>query len=184
MRKMFYMFFILILLSACSQKEDVNVVNEENEAEVLALQNVKIPDVIFISEKQNSLIDEEEMKLSIKTYLDSFKDLSNAMEPFLNYMGEELTKDERETLEKIKKLQKENDKNFSNYIINNTVPVDYEEESKRISQYITATNELLSELNIKSIIENTKIVNGKEQAKIEDFLNQKKIHTKAFGRQK
>ena len=184
MRKLFFSFFILFTLSACSQRENVEVIEDEEADEVVSIQDVKIPDVIFTSEKQNSVIDEEEMKVSIKTYLDSFEELSNASEPFQDYIDEEeLTMEEREKLDKINKLAKENDENFSNYILNNTLPEGYQEESERISQYITSVNELLAKVNIISIIDKGKVVNGKEQKKIEDFLDRKKIDTKAFGRQ-
>lgn len=185
MRKLFFSFFILFTLSACSQRENVEVIEDEEEDEVVSIQDVKIPDVIFTSEKQNSVIDEEEMKVSIKTYLDSFEELSNASEPFEDYINEEeeLTIEEQEKLDKINKLAKENDENFSNYISNNTLPEGYQEESERISQYITSVNELLAKVNMVSIVEKGKVVNGKEQKKIEDFLDRKKIDTKAFGRQ-
>ena len=184
MRKLFFSFFILFTLSACSQRENIDVIEDEEANEVLSIQDVKIPNVIFTSEKQNSVIDEEEMKLSIKTYLDSFEELSNASEPFQDYIDEEeLTIEEQEKLDKINKLAKENDENFSNYILNNTLPEGYQEESERISQYITSVNELLAKVNIISIIDKGKVVNGKEQKKIEDFLDRKKIDTKAFGRQ-
>ena len=184
MRKLFFSFFILFTLSACSQRENVEVIEDEEADEVVSIQDVKIPDVIFTSEKQNSVIDEEEMKVSIKTYLDSFEELSNASEPFEDYINEEeLTIEEQEKLDKINKLAKENDENFSNYISNNTLPEGYQEESERISQYITSVNELLAKVNIVSIVEKGKVVNGKEQKKIEDFLDRKKIDTKAFGRQ-
>ena len=185
MRKLFFSFFVLLILSACSQRENIDVIEDEEEGEVLSIQDVKIPDVIFTSEKQNSVIDEEEMKLSIKTYLDSFEELSIASEPFQDYIDEELTLtvEEQEKFKKIRKLAKENDENFSNYILNNTLPEGYQEESERISQYITFFNELLAELSITSIIDKGKVVNGKEQEKIEDFLDRKKINTKAFGRQ-
>ncbi|MGM9966083.1 MAG: NDxxF motif lipoprotein, partial [Rummeliibacillus sp.] len=152
----------------------------------------------FTSHKQNSVIDEEEMRLSIKTYLDSHDELLNASEPFQDAIDEEkeLTKEEREKLDKINKLIKENDENFSGYILNNTLPEGYLEESKKISRYIVTVNETLDELNkmlddngdfpeinVGAIIKNSKIANGKEQKKIEDFLDEKKIDTKAFGRE-
>ena len=82
---------------------------------------------------------------------------------------------------KLTRLTKENDKNFSNYILNNTLPEGYQEESERISHYITALNETLSEVdemldevnkerlpkenNIRSIIDKRDVVNGREQKK-------------------
>lgn len=199
MRKLFFSFLILFILSACSQGENIDA----TEDEIPSTQTVEIPGKIFTSEKQNSVIDEEEMKLSIKTYLDSHDELDNASYPFQEIIDEEkeLNKNELEKLAKIIKLTKENDENFSNYILNNTLPEGYQEESERISQYITAYNEFLSELdeilsnftddinkevfpkiNIESIMNKIDVVNGREQKKIEEFLDNKNIKTKAFGR--
>lgn len=184
-KKWLFSFSVLLILSACSQQENVDVIKDEEVDEVVSIQDVKIPDVIFTSEKQNSVIDEEEMKVSIKTYLDSFEELSNASEPFLDYIDEEetLTTEDQQKLDEINKLAKENDENFSNYISTNTLPEGYQEEVERISQYVTSANELLANLNMISIVEKGKVVNGKEQQKIEDFLDEKNIDTKAFGRQ-
>lgn len=202
MRKLLFSFLILLVLSACSQGEDIDTTEEEEE--VIAIEDVVIPDVIFTSEKQESVIDEEEMKLSIKTYLDSSEELLNASESFEEaiYDEKELTIEDLEKLEKINELTKENDENFSNYILNNTLPEGYEEESRRISRYITAVNEMLHEMsemfddvmddanegvlpkaNLKSLISNVGAATGKEQKKIEDFLDKKNIETKAFGRE-
>ena len=196
-RKIFYSFLFLGILSACSH-EGVTEIDITEDDEVLSTQDVKIPSAIFTSHKQNSVIDEEEMRLSIKTYLDSHDELLNASEPFQDAIDEEkeLTKEEREKLDKINKFIKENDENFSGYILNNTLPEGYLEESKRISRYIVTVNETLDELNkmlddngdfpeinVGAIIKNSKIANGKEQKKIEDFLDEKKIDTKAFGRE-
>ena len=127
--------------------------------------------------------------------------ISNASEPFqeIIYEDKEFNKNELEKFDKINKLTKENDKNFSNYILNNTLPEGYQEESERISHYITALNETLSEVdemldevnkegfpkenNIRSIIDKRDVVNGREQKKIEEFLDKKNIDTKAFGRE-
>lgn len=197
MRKIFYSAFILFILSACSQGEKENV--DTTKDEIPPMQNVEIPSNIFTSEKQNRIIDEEEIKSSIKTYLDSYEELSNASEPFQEIIDEEkkLQGNELEELDKISKLLKENDKNFSNYILNNTLPESYQEESKRISQYITALNETLyklgerldhfiddvsnGDLPKKPIIDQVDVVNGREQKKIENFLNKNNIDTKAFG---
>ncbi|ATP40982.1 hypothetical protein CSE16_13475 [Solibacillus sp. R5-41] len=203
MRKLFFSFLFLFILSACSQGENIDAIEDKEEDEVLSLQDVKIPDVIFTSEKRNSVIAEEEIKFSIKTYLDSSEVLSNASEPFQDYIyeEEELTTEELVKLDKIIKLTKENDENFSNYILNNTFPEGYQEESERISQYITTYNEIISELddnisnftddiangvfpkvNIGSMVDKSEVVNGREQKKIEEFLDKKNIKTKAFGR--
>ncbi|MBK3495223.1 NDxxF motif lipoprotein [Viridibacillus sp. YIM B01967] len=200
MRRIFYSFLILLILSACSQEKNIDATEDTTEEELPLTQDVKIPSIIFTSEKQNSTIGEDEIKLSIKTYLDSFEELSNASEPFQEIIDEEeeFNKNELEKFDKIIKLTKENDKNFSNYILNNTLPEGYQEESERISQYITALNETLNEmdemlddinkgvvpkLNIISIIGKGKVVNGREQKKIEEFLDKKNIDTKVFGRE-
>jgi len=192
MRKIFYSIFIIFVLSACSQEENIDATEDETPLTT----NIEIPSAIFTSEKNNSTIDEEEMKLSIKTYLDSSEELDNAIYPFEEIIDEdeELNESELEKFNRINKLVKENDENFSNYILNNTLPEGYQEESERISRYITASNEYIQELNemlegnfseidIESFIDKSGVVNGKEQKKIEEFLDKKKIHTKAFGRE-
>ncbi|GIN19196.1 hypothetical protein J1TS3_03300 [Siminovitchia fordii] len=195
MRKIFYGFFIVLVLSACSQKENIDT----TEDEIPFTTKIEVPSTIFTSEKNNSTIDEEEMKLSIKTYLDSSEELYNASYPFEEIIdaGEELNKNEIEKFNRINKLTKENDENFSNYILYNTLPEGYQEESERISRYITASSEYIHELNklldnvsdgnfseidIESIIDKSDVVNGREQKKIEEFLDKENIHTKAFGR--
>lgn len=199
MRWIFYCFLIIVILCGCSQKEPI----VDMEDEILSTQDVEIPDNIFTSEKQNKNIDEEEVNLSIKTYLDSYEELTNASSPFLDvlYEGEDLSENELKKFEKISKLTKENDENFLNFILKNTLPEGYQTETKRISQYITSSNEILyglddmlsnitedlnegiiPEINLGSIISNTEAVNGREQKKMEDFLDAKDISTKAFGR--
>ncbi|MBP1970511.1 hypothetical protein J2Z83_002632 [Virgibacillus natechei] len=202
MKRIFVGFLIIFILSACS-KGKVDTTEEEDD-EIIDMEDVEVPSEIFTSEKQNNKIDEEEMKLSIKTYLDSHNELDEASYPFQDAMYEEkgLNKNELEKLAKITELTKENDENFSNYISNNTLPEGYQGESVRISQYITAYNVLLyevdemfnnlmddankgelPEINITSIMNKADVVNGREQKKIEEFLDEKNIKTKAFGRE-
>ena len=118
------------------------------------------------------------------------------------YEEKELNKSQLEKLSKITELTKENDENFSNYISNNTLPKDYQETSEKISHYITSYNEIVYELdemfddvmedankgklpkiNLKSIMSKTDVVKGREQKKIEEFLDKKNIKTKAFGQE-
>lgn len=178
-----------------AQEENTDATEEE-----ISLEDLEIPKTIFTSEKNNSVIDEEEMKQSIKIYLDSDEELNNAFESFEDSIWDEeqkLNKNELEKLNRINELVKENDENFSHYILNNTLPEGYQEEAERISRYITTSNEYIRELSevldnasegkisekdIGSIINKTPIVTGKEQKKIEDFLDKKNIDTKAFGR--
>ncbi|HAM80198.1 NDxxF motif lipoprotein [Ornithinibacillus bavariensis] len=202
-RRLFISFLIVFILSACSHEENIHD-SDDAENDILSTEDVKVPSGIFTSEKQNSVIDEEEIRLSIKTYLDSHEELDQASIPFqeIIYEGKELNKNELEKLAKITKLTIENDENFANYIINNTLPDDYKEESERISNYITAYNDILYELgdiltdvtdsatkgeipkiNIGSIMNKMEVVNGREQKKIEEFLDKKNIKTKAFGRE-
>lgn len=195
MRRIFYSFLLIFVLSACSQGENIDA----TEDDIPLTTNVEIPSTIFTSEKNNRVIDEEEMKQSIKIYLDSNEELDNASYPFEEIIDadQELNKSEMDKFHTINKLVKENDENFSIYIQNNTLPEGYQEECERISRYITASNEYLHELNeildnvsegnfseidIQSIIDKSGVVNGREQKKIEEFLDEKNINTKAFGR--
>ncbi|WP_303984568.1 NDxxF motif lipoprotein [Niallia circulans] len=198
MKRIFYSMLILFLLSACSKGGGM-----ETEEEIVDTNNVKVPSTIFYSDKQNSVIDEEEMKSSIKTYLDTHEELSLASSPFQEIIDEEkeLTKNDLEKLKQINRLTRENDDNFLNYISQNTLPQGYQEESERISRYITSLNGMLDELdtvldqltedlnedviptvNMDSLYKSSKVVNGREQKKIEEFLENKNIKTKAFGR--
>lgn len=200
MRRTIISILILFILSACSQGENIDVTEDD---EILNTEDVEVPGEIFTSEKQNNEIGEQEIKSSIKTYLDSDEDLDKASFSFQVMMdeGKELNENELEKLSKIIELTKENDKNFSNYISNNTLPEGYQGESERISQYITTYNALLyevdgmynnlmnnaskgeiPEINITSIMNKADVVNGREQKEIEEFLDRKNIKTKAFGR--
>lgn len=198
MKRLFSSFLLLFVLSACSQEAYIDEIDDEEEI-VVSTADLVIPSVIFTSDKRASTIPEDEMKQSIKTYLDSFQELYNASEPFQAILDEdgEFSKMELEKFNTINKLIKENDANFSNYISNNTLPKGYLEDSKRISQYTTAFNAFLYELDemlddveegvfpeidMKSIIGTSRVVNGKEQKKIEDFLAKHNIKTTAFER--
>ncbi|MEK4823109.1 NDxxF motif lipoprotein [Niallia sp. FSL W8-0951] len=196
MKRIFYSILILFLLSACSKGGGM-----KTEEEIVDTNNVKIPSAIFYSDKQNSVIDEEEMKSSIKTYLDTHEELYLASSPFQEIIDEEkeLTKSDLEKLKQINRLTRENDENFLNYISQNTLPQGYQEESERISRYIISLNEMLNELdtvldqltddlnedviptvNMASLNKRSNVLNGREQKKIEEFLENKNIKTKAF----
>ncbi|WP_413380916.1 NDxxF motif lipoprotein [Alkalihalobacillus sp. 1P02AB] len=114
MRRIIYSFLMILILSACSQGGNITAADDE----VILPKNVEIPSIIFTSEKENSVIDEDEIKASIKTYLDSDEDVYNASYPFRDiiYERQELNEDEIEKLDRMNKLIKENDENFSNYI--------------------------------------------------------------------
>ncbi|MGG1220914.1 NDxxF motif lipoprotein [Priestia endophytica] len=199
MKKICFSLFILFVLSACSSEESIEKTSKDTNEDTPRIEEIELPSSIFSSQKNNTLINEEEMKQSIKVYLDSSEDLSNASNQFEEIIDsdQKLNEEGLEKFEHMRKLIKENDHNFSNYISNNTLPEGYKKDSKRISQYITASNQLLeeldqaindisegdfSEVNIGSVINGSTSANGREQKKIEDFLDEKNIDTKAFGR--
>ncbi|MHC5530412.1 NDxxF motif lipoprotein [Priestia megaterium] len=193
MKKLYFSLMIIFLLGACSYQESTKEVSEE----------IVLPTSIFSSSKNNAVIDEKEMKESIKTYLNTNEDLSNVSDQFEEMMDsdQQLTKAEAKKLEQLNDLVKENDRNFSTYISHNTLPEGYKKESERISRFIMGSNQILDELDqaidnmvehisegdfseteIESLMNKNEGVNGREQKKIENFLDDKNIDTKAFGR--
>lgn len=197
MKRIIFSILIVFVLSACSNEKNIDTTKDE----IRDTKNVEIPSNIFSSEKQNSVINEKEMKSSIKTYLDTYEALYLASYPFQVMLdeGKEWTENEYEKLDQINRLTKENDENFSNYISQNTLPEGYQVESERISRYITGINEILYEIDemlnqltddineevipavdVGLLNKNSDVVNGREQKKIEDFLESKDIDTKAF----
>ncbi|MCM3194677.1 NDxxF motif lipoprotein [Priestia megaterium] len=193
MKKLYFSLMIIFLLGACSYQESTKEGGEE----------IVLPTSIFSSAENNAVIDEKEMKESIKTYLNTNEDLSNVSDQFEEMIDsdQQLTKAEAEKLEQLNDLVKENDRNFSTYISHNTLPEGYKKESERISRFITGSNQILDELDqaidnmvehmsegdfseteIESLMNKNEGVNGREQKKIENFLDDKNIDTKAFGR--
>ncbi|MDL4842517.1 NDxxF motif lipoprotein [Aquibacillus sp. LR5S19] len=85
MKRIFLSILIVFLLSACSYEENIDT----TEDEILDTKDVDIPSIIFSSEKQNSVINEKEMKSSIKTYLDTYNALYLASYPFQVMIDEE-----------------------------------------------------------------------------------------------
>lgn len=193
LKKLYFSLMIIFLLGACSYQESTKEGGEE----------IVLPTSIFSSAENNAVIDEKEMKESIKTYLNTNQDLSNVSDQFEEMMDsdQQLTKAEVKKLEQLNDLVKENDRNFSTYISHNTLPEGYKKESERISRFITGSNQILDELDqaidnmvehmsegdfseteIESLMNKNEGVNGREQKKIENFLDDKNIDTKAFGR--
>ncbi|MGX9158197.1 NDxxF motif lipoprotein [Priestia megaterium] len=193
MKKLCFSLIIIFLLGACSYQESTKEASGK----------IVLPTSIFSSSKNNAVIDEKEMKESIKTYLDTSEDLSNISDQFEEIMDsdQQLTKAEAKKLEQLNDLVRENDHNFSTYISHNTLPEGYKKDSERISRYIMGFNQILDELDqaiddmvehmsegdfseteIESLMNKNKSVNGREQIKIESFLDDKNIDTKAFGR--
>ncbi|AVX07744.1 NDxxF motif lipoprotein [Priestia megaterium] len=193
LKKFCFSLMIIFLLGACSYQESTKEASEE----------IVLPTSTFSSSKNNAVIDEKEIKESIKTYLDANEDLLNTSDQFEEMMDsdQQLTKAEAKKLEQLNDLVKENDRNFSTYISHNTLPEGYKKESERISRFITGSNQILDELDqaiddmvermsegdfseteIESLMNKNEGVNGREQKKIENFLDDKNIDTKAFGR--
>jgi len=193
LKKFCFSLMIIFLLGACSYQESTKKASEE----------IVLPTSTFSSSKNNAVIDEKEIKESIKTYLDANEDLLNTSDQFEEMMDsdQQLTKAEAKKLEQLNDLVKENDRNFSTYISHNTLPEGYKKESERISRFITGSNQILDELDqaiddmvermsegdfseteIESLMNKNEGVNGREQKKIENFLDDKNIDTKAFGR--
>jgi len=193
LKKLCFSLIIIFLLGACSYQESTKEASGK----------IVLPTSIFSSSKNNAVIDEKEMKESIKTYLDTSEDLSNISDQFEEIMDsdQQLTKAEAKKLEQLNDLVRENERNFSTYISHNTLPEGYKKESERISRFITDSNQILDELDqaiddmvermsegdfseteIESIMNKNEGVNGREQKKIENFLDDKNIDTKAFGR--
>lgn len=69
MKKIIASILIVTLLSACS--ENGNNSDEVEYNEDIDVQHIEIPTKVFNSDKENSEIDEAEIKESIKVYLDS-----------------------------------------------------------------------------------------------------------------
>ncbi|KML31378.1 NDxxF motif lipoprotein [Priestia aryabhattai] len=209
MKRIFFSLLLIFVSSACSHNGDIEATNKQTshtEATInkknLQIEDIKLPTSIFSSKKSNAVISEKEMKQSIKVYLDSSEDLYNASSQFEEKIDsdQKLNDKELEKFKKMKNLAKENDENFLNYVSNNTLPKGYKENSKRISRYITGVNQFIDGLNqaIDAMIDETsegsisedKVdsyvsgsnVSGREQKKIENFLDKKNIDTKAFGR--
>lgn len=108
--------------------------------------------------------------------------MMNASEPFLDMIDEEdeLTAEELEKITRIYSLMKSKDENFASYIGNNALLENYQEDTERISQFVTAVNDLLLEMddigktasegdipkvNTKSMLGNIGAASGKEQKK-------------------
>ncbi|MDX8045549.1 NDxxF motif lipoprotein [Gracilibacillus sp. S3-1-1] len=203
MRKICFTILFVLLLTACSQV-DVPDDNDYTDDEIPQVEDIKIPDTIFQSDKQNDTIDVEEIKTSIKTYLDANEELFVAFDRLADILYEKknLAEEELEKLETVTDLTEENDENFAHYIANNTLPADYQEESEKISEYISNINEYMTQLDDKIdqfidgisngdfssetfelIPDNLDEMNGKVQKEIEEFLDEKEIDTKAFGRE-
>lgn len=184
----------LLVLCGCQQAEPYQDLEDEP---VATLSEVDVPDAIFTSDRKGASITEEEIRSAIILYLNSSEDLDAVMEAFQEtiYSEEELTREEKDKVNKTISLIEENDQNFSDFITSNSLPADYDKGAGLISQYITDYNDYIRSLDkafdrfdkgemkvsdLETILGSTGTVNGREQKKIEDFLREKDIHTRAF----
>ncbi|MGZ7147391.1 NDxxF motif lipoprotein [Bacillus sp. BC08] len=187
------MLLTILFLSACSNSAQPK---EENDVQSIKDVTVKIPETIFTSSKKNETINEDEMKQNIKTYLDYSGELYENTVPLSSAMSdEEVTESDREKLQQLVDLAKQNDANFHAFISNNTIPDDYKKPSKEIHDYISASTALSVELEQEldklaqdgnlfktdfSFTKRFEQVNGRKQKEIEKFLKEKNIETDYF----
>ncbi|MEX0415669.1 NDxxF motif lipoprotein [Bacillus sp. C30] len=184
------MLLALLFLSACSNSAQSS---EENDVQSIKDVTIKIPETIFTSSKKNETINEDEMKQSIKSYLDYSGELFENIVPLSSSMSDEsVTESDREKLQKLIDLAKRNDANFHNFINNNTIPDDYKKPSKKIYEFTSSSTALSVELDQEldkldqdgnlfktdfSFTKRFEKVNGRKQKEIEKFLKEKNIRT-------
>ncbi|MCL1699488.1 NDxxF motif lipoprotein [Lysinibacillus sp. Bpr_S20] len=193
------MAFTIVLMCACSNDTLSNEASDEasnKESKGNAVSNVsaKIPDDLFVSTKKNETITEDEMKASIKKYMDYSHVIDKEMETIV-YEYEDATESDRETLNKLIDEGKKNDTNFNDFISNNSIPDDYKEPSKTIYEFVSSIRATLTQFDeeIVGAVENGSLTeitdfasehfskaNGRQQLKIEKFLDEKKIKTTYF----
>ncbi|MGX1263018.1 hypothetical protein RKD55_000822 [Rossellomorea marisflavi] len=184
----------LLVLCGCQQGEPYQGLEDEPVANV---SEMEVPDTIFTSNRKDASITEDEIRSAIILYLNSSEDLDEIMQAFQEsiYSEEELTREEKDKVNKTISLIEENDQNFSDFITSNSLPADYAKGADLISQYITDYNDYIRDLNkafdrfdkgemkvsdLETILGSSESVNGREQKKIEDFLRDKDIQTRAF----
>ncbi|WP_242222316.1 NDxxF motif lipoprotein [Bacillus cereus group sp. BfR-BA-01380] len=194
----------IVCMSACSHDTQSNEGNDSRYDKLSNVQSIKdvaieIPENIFNSQKKNENITEDEMKQSIKNYLDSSHALTENIVPLSSTTSDEnFTESDREKLQKLMDLAKKNDANFHDFISNNKIPDDYQKPSKEIYEYISSSTALLLEMQqeIDKLSQNGNVlktdfsftkrftkVNGRKQKEIEKFLNEKNIKTTFFNQQ-
>ncbi|GAB0168384.1 NDxxF motif lipoprotein [Lysinibacillus sp. CTST325] len=189
------MAFTIVLMCACSHDTTPNEEsNKESKEKTVNNVAVEIPDDIFVSNKKNETISEDEMKASIKKYMDYSHVLDKEME-IIVYKYEDATKSDQEKLHTLVAEGEKNDANFNDFISNNTIPDDYKEPSKTIYEFVSSIRETLIQFEdeIVGVIEKGNLTditdfasehftkaNGRQQLKIEKFLDEKNIKTTYF----
>lgn len=186
---------VILFVIGCSTNKT------ESEEKEKTVKTTSIPAQYFDKKTTQSTISKSQMKKDIQLYLDSDKKLTKAGNYYevLSNPEKELTQKDIDKIKKASHLKKENDQNFSNYIQNNELPNGYQTNVERISKFTQSNNQVMMNLDksienssdkikngklpkkeLKALRQSAKSVNGKEQAKIEQFLKQENIHTIAF----
>ena len=123
------MLLTLLFLSACSNSVQPK---EENDVQSIKDVAIKVPENIFSSSKKNETISEDEMKQNIKNYIDYSWELSENIIPLASTNSDKnFTESDREKLQKLIDLAKQNDMNFHEFISNNNLPTDYKNLQKK-----------------------------------------------------
>lgn len=188
--------FTLVGCSSSSEENDSkDTSNDNKQSQNSANHNYKIPKYIFDKTNKDQKISENTIKKDIKIYLDTDRKLTDAREPYEDKLDsdEKLSKKKEQKFNHIVDLQEQNLNNFAKYIKNNQMPnKEYEQYTKKISNYMIATYQtnqralnLDEDASLKDILDINKdknIANGREQAKIENFLKEKNIKTIAFDK--
>ncbi|WP_322556224.1 NDxxF motif lipoprotein [Staphylococcus haemolyticus] len=188
--------FTLVGCSSSSEENDSkDTSNDNKQSQNSANHNYKIPKYIFDKTTKDQKISENTIKKDIKIYLDTDRKLTDAREPYEDKLDsdEKLSKKKEQKFNHIVDLQEQNLNNFAKYIKNNQMPnKEYEQYTKKISNYMIATYQtnqralnLDEDASLKDILDINKdknIANGREQAKIENFLKEKNIKTIAFDK--
>ncbi|MFB4213497.1 NDxxF motif lipoprotein [Shouchella sp. JSM 1781072] len=194
---------ITVLFTACSPEEQARIVEEEVE-KAESLDTISIPTHIFKSDVTHQTLSTDKLHASIQDYLNASADLDHVMSQFEQTLDAQdpLTTEETAKAVEVMTLLKENDENFSTYIESNTLPEGYDENVERIQQYITGYHEFLTSfhdsvnqfdqamddllvgsINLDALLFIDAVpshVNGREQQKIETFLEDKGIETHLF----
>ncbi|CAM4102573.1 NDxxF motif lipoprotein [Bacillus paramycoides] len=197
------MLLTLLFISACSHNAQSNEANDAQDDKFDDVQSIKdvtikIPENIFNSSKKNENINEDEMKKSIKNYLDYSGELFENIIPLSSTITDKnVTESDREKLQKLIDLAKQNDANFYNFISTNTIPDDYKQPSKEIYEFVSSSTTLSVELDQEidklaqdgnlfktdfSFTKRFEKVNGRKQKEIEKFLKEKNIKTEYFNK--
>ena len=184
------MLLTLLFLSACSNSVQPK---EENDVQSIKDVAIKVPENIFSSSKKNENISEDEMKQNIKSYLNYSGELDENIVPLSSTTSDEnITESDREKLQKLIDLAKQNDMNFHEFISNNNLPTDYKKPSKEIYEFMSSSTAIFVELDQElnklaqdgnlfkadfSFTKHLEKANGRKQKEIEKFLNEKNIKT-------